>query len=233
MIESGSTRKYLLYAIGEIALVVIGILIALQINNWNQQLNDHALEQKNLIDLRQELMTNRQKVEFQVERRATMKGPLDAYIKKLSEGDVVLDEFMEIHKEKFFSGRINPSFGVFNSIISSGEIKMIRNDSLKYLITEWQDYMGNYVEVEHTIFDGHRAFQDYFIKKFPGEGNQIHRWSSIKLANAFKEVVEDVEYINRLLRVQDHLEVGVRIGNNNVEYIDEMINLIDSEISKQ
>ncbi len=33
---SGSTRKYLLYAIGEIALVVIGILIALQINNWNE-----------------------------------------------------------------------------------------------------------------------------------------------------------------------------------------------------
>jgi hypothetical protein len=37
MIDSGSTRKYLLYAVGEIALVVIGILIALQINNWNEE----------------------------------------------------------------------------------------------------------------------------------------------------------------------------------------------------
>ncbi len=36
MIESGSAQKYALYAIGEIALVVIGILIALQINNWNE-----------------------------------------------------------------------------------------------------------------------------------------------------------------------------------------------------
>jgi len=36
LIESVSTRKYILYAIGEIALVVIGILIALQINNWNE-----------------------------------------------------------------------------------------------------------------------------------------------------------------------------------------------------
>ncbi len=35
-IESGSARKYILYAVGEIALVVIGILIALQINNWNE-----------------------------------------------------------------------------------------------------------------------------------------------------------------------------------------------------
>mgnify|MGYP001308878957 CR=1 FL=1 len=36
MINTGSTKKYLVYAIGEIALVVIGILIALQINNWNE-----------------------------------------------------------------------------------------------------------------------------------------------------------------------------------------------------
>jgi len=37
LIDSGSKRKYLLYALGEIALVVIGILIALQINNWNEK----------------------------------------------------------------------------------------------------------------------------------------------------------------------------------------------------
>ena len=34
--EQNKTGKYLKYAIGEIALVVIGILIALQINNWNE-----------------------------------------------------------------------------------------------------------------------------------------------------------------------------------------------------
>ena len=40
LIVSGSTRKYILYAVGEIALVVIGILIALQVNNWNNQTKD-------------------------------------------------------------------------------------------------------------------------------------------------------------------------------------------------
>ena len=39
--ETGKTGKYIKYAIGEIILVVIGILIALQINNWNQQRADH------------------------------------------------------------------------------------------------------------------------------------------------------------------------------------------------
>ena len=36
LIQSGATSKYAIYAVGEIALVVIGILIALQINNWNE-----------------------------------------------------------------------------------------------------------------------------------------------------------------------------------------------------
>ncbi len=37
MIKENKVTKYFLYAIGEIVLVVIGILIALQINNWNVQ----------------------------------------------------------------------------------------------------------------------------------------------------------------------------------------------------
>ena len=37
LLAENGFRKYLLYAIGEILLVVIGILIALQINNWNEE----------------------------------------------------------------------------------------------------------------------------------------------------------------------------------------------------
>ncbi len=58
LIESQSTRKYLLYAIGEIALVVIGILIALQINNWNEWRKDRDREKKVLIQLSKNLQTN-------------------------------------------------------------------------------------------------------------------------------------------------------------------------------
>ena len=43
LLGSGQANKYLLYAIGEIALVVIGILIAQQINNWNEWKKDWTL----------------------------------------------------------------------------------------------------------------------------------------------------------------------------------------------
>ena len=58
LLEGGATSKYLLYAIGEIALVVIGILIALQINNWNEWRKDRAKEKEVLSDLVENLELN-------------------------------------------------------------------------------------------------------------------------------------------------------------------------------
>lgn len=44
LIDEDNVRKYLLYAIGEIALVMIGILLALQVNNWNEERKQIAAE---------------------------------------------------------------------------------------------------------------------------------------------------------------------------------------------
>ena len=55
LIDSGSVTKYLLYAIGEILLVVIGILIALQVNNWNEAQNSRAYELRTLSEIKMAL----------------------------------------------------------------------------------------------------------------------------------------------------------------------------------
>ena len=57
LMEKNKTGKYLKYAIGEILLVVIGILIAVQINSWNQQRNRIELETVLLEQLRDETIT--------------------------------------------------------------------------------------------------------------------------------------------------------------------------------
>ena len=55
LMSENKTGKYLKYAIGEIILVVIGILIALQINNWNENRKDRKLEKEFLIGLQETL----------------------------------------------------------------------------------------------------------------------------------------------------------------------------------
>uniref|UniRef100_UPI002605531F DUF6090 family protein n=1 Tax=uncultured Eudoraea sp. TaxID=1035614 RepID=UPI002605531F len=49
--RAGKFSKYLLYAVGEILLVVIGILIALQVNNWNEYKKERIQERKILTEL--------------------------------------------------------------------------------------------------------------------------------------------------------------------------------------
>jgi len=56
--ESGKTTKYFKYAIGEIVLVVIGILIALSINNWNQQKNNEAKITSILKEIQSDIVTD-------------------------------------------------------------------------------------------------------------------------------------------------------------------------------
>ncbi len=56
--EKNKTGKYLKYAFGEIVLVMIGILLALQINNWNQQRVQNKEEQVALINLKQDFEYN-------------------------------------------------------------------------------------------------------------------------------------------------------------------------------
>jgi len=58
MLANNKVSKYLLYAIGEIVLVVIGILIALSINNWNEQRKDQIKEKATLYKFLQDLKSD-------------------------------------------------------------------------------------------------------------------------------------------------------------------------------
>jgi len=60
--RAGKFSKYLIYAIGEIILVVIGILIALGINNWNEGNKKDTEEREYLTNLLAEFETNQEEL---------------------------------------------------------------------------------------------------------------------------------------------------------------------------
>jgi hypothetical protein len=64
LLSENKFSKYLIYAIGEIILVVIGILIALQINNWNEDQKNTTIEHQLLTQMKSDLQTNLKDVEF-------------------------------------------------------------------------------------------------------------------------------------------------------------------------
>src|SRR5210317_2044200 len=70
LLMENKTGKYLKYAIGEICLVVVGILIALQINNWNESRKDNLRERAILIQIEEEYRANLAQLEAKMQMRS-------------------------------------------------------------------------------------------------------------------------------------------------------------------
>ena len=82
LVGQKQTAKYLRYAVGEIVLVVVGILIALQINNWNESRRQATREEQFLVAVRGDLRRDRDYIEVVLEN---MEPRLDAYDRQSQE----------------------------------------------------------------------------------------------------------------------------------------------------
>ncbi|WP_411896075.1 DUF6090 family protein [Winogradskyella sp. A2] len=154
--SENKTGKYLKYAIGEIILVVIGILIALQINNWNEQrkskINEKALYSRILIDLQaDEIRINNYINDNKLDKK-TLKQIFQDSHGQLPQDSLI--NFSTLRASRIFDLRIKKNY--------SDYIKDIRNDSIKELIE-------NYFKRETHISDAFelmRNFKEIELKPF-------------------------------------------------------------------
>ncbi len=164
MADNNRPLKYMRYAIGEIVLVVVGILIALQINTWNEERKIKVEEQIILKDLRAEIISNIKSLEDVTNyhrlglKHALILQDYMSYPEKLSEisGDSILRLTYNL------IGKIyHPEKGILNSALTSGQINSIENKNLKYLLASLNDLTLDKMELSNIIFkDG----KDYLFK---------------------------------------------------------------------
>ena len=130
---TGPTLRYVLYAIGEIALVVIGILIALQINSWNQDRVDGKIARAYLVRIQSELIQDtisfRNKINRNLELREEMKNSLKLIYDGIENKEQVIG-IMGIYDEGlnrvFFSNSTT-----YTDLVSTGNLRLIKNVELK------------------------------------------------------------------------------------------------------
>ena len=122
--------KYLRYAVGEIFLVVIGILIALQINNWNQNRIENQVEKRLLKELYENLVYNEQTLKSDIAEEYKSLHSVRQVLKIL-ENRLVYHDSMDYHFGRAqFSPDIVLSTTAFSSIESRG-FDIINSDSLR------------------------------------------------------------------------------------------------------
>ncbi len=140
MLTENKFSKYLLYAIGEIILVVIGILIALAINNSNQNRVIQEKEQTYLNGLRAEFQISKVKLSKLIEvNKSNFHGAkkLLEYIGNKNESPSEI-QFSELLLNTFSSDiSFNPNNSLLSEMISSGSLKDISNTDLRIKLTNW------------------------------------------------------------------------------------------------
>ena len=129
------TGKYFKYAIGEIILVVIGILIALSINNWNEKQKDLEKEQLILKQLHSEYQSNL----AQLDEKILMRNEgLEACAKLLNQIDNPETINEEVLYNSLWQILRDPTFDpIKNDIVGSQNLRLIQNEELVRILSNW------------------------------------------------------------------------------------------------
>ena len=160
LLSEGKTGKYLKYAIGEIVLVVIGILIALSINNWNESRKQSASEKEFITSIKNDLKQDKAFILLIIE---ILEPKIEAYknlngnLTHLYQNDrKSLDSILQIY---FKSQRtFYPISGSYESAVSGNQITAFRNKELIQKIIKLYNSTYNRLIDNGQILDERWAF---------------------------------------------------------------------------
>ena len=230
LLSEGKTGKYLKYAIGEIVLVVIGILIALSINNWNQD-RIYNKERKYLIS---ELLTE---FENNLEHIKSVSSSNQYYISKSDTILELLPSFTFPGDEKKLSELMvgsavvgfftfNPSEGMINSISNTSNFQHINDKSLRRNLLNWSGYVNDVKENENMLFLYKSTLADY-LSSFLIFGNR----KTVRNANIKGGLVTNpLELRNRLRYFRTLKNQFLNETKNLTKKMEEIIELLKQEL---
>ncbi len=145
LLTENKFSKYLIYAFGEIVLVVIGILLALQINNWNEESKNQKEAHKMLLQLKNEFETNNDlidtSIEFQRRRLNAVEGLKYGFEPT---NNLSADSLKALVSDLGSDWKYEPIKNIIESVIASGKINLIQNDSVKNDIRYWGTAINKY-----------------------------------------------------------------------------------------
>jgi len=236
LLSDNKASKYLLYAIGEIVLVVIGILIAIQLNQWRNDSQNYTQRQKILQALKVEFQSNLEQLEnvldFNNKTRLAVK---QSNLLINSDLDTIdTDSLYEPTRNLAYTFSFNPINGALESAISSGEIHLINNERLIELLFSWE-YLVNDSQEEVLRIRNYQSSSTPFLRKY------------IRLREQWKILLQDgkgsAHPSDFIALYQDPLfeDYVIQTGFNAWEYFEELDNmksnnteileLIDEELS--
>ncbi|MGK0413273.1 MAG: hypothetical protein ACJA1B_001476 [Polaribacter sp.] len=184
LLLENKTSKYFKYAIGEIVLVVIGILIALQINNWNENRKALKKEQEIIVSLQQEIhqnITELNKILQSNERYLMQSDSLSSYLAPV---------FNNLQAQKIaIAFEYNPStFDIpeLEQIIASNSNVLIKQ---KYLISDLRNLKSNFNSIKDSQDYLDELWSSQIVDFFISSGLLIGTTQELEITISSKEML--------------------------------------------
>ncbi len=221
--------KYFLYAIGEIALVMIGILLALQVNNWNEQRKDRVTEQKLLIALQEDLLVNINRLNKEILLEQRTINQANKIIKHLDERKPYNPSLDLTFAEAIYSPDITISTSSYESLKFKG-IDIIQRESLQRSIINlfdvvYSNLIAETVRLENQFWPSsvlpmvHKHFRATDIGK-------------IKPIN-YEALMDDTTYKNMVIHRSHFRKLALDVKTNALHDTEELVEMIVVELNKK
>ena len=238
LIMENKTSKYLKYAIGEIVLVVIGILIALQINNWNEKRKERAFELKMLAEVQKSLQSDIKDKQTVVNLyfKATQNS-INELLKMKENPDYPRDSAMVHLQNVEHIGLFFPySDGAFEAIKSSG-LDKISNDEIRNNMVHLYSYSMKSVSIFVNELTRPMMIEKFelFSQIFP---STLHSGTAGKVQNIqtydnFDKVLNTKEFDELLQKANNITESITPRLEQLIKKMIELESLINKEFEKQ
>ena len=239
-IKTDGMKRYLLYAVGEIVLVVAGILIALQLNDWDMHKASEIRELHYLKAIRLDLQMDLKRLaELEAFRIAKKQGNTE--ILHHLEGEPIYDltRLTKLVIQSLKEQTFTPNNNTYLEMVSSGNLNVIQSDSVRLLLLDLEGLnKTNRFYIEHETFDYREyiskpAFNELHISKmfpvFTGE----------KTANQQRITKSDFDHVFSSQAYKNGILVNTITGQTVIELYRNitsrsrlLINLIEKQIGQ-
>ncbi|TAI49230.1 DUF6090 family protein [Flagellimonas allohymeniacidonis] len=141
LLAENKVSRYLVYAIGEIVLVVIGILIALQINNWNEQRKTANERSKLISALKSDAQTTAERLKVSLQMADDINQDLLKILDILNveQESVSMDTLKTYTSAVFQVANFRPAMSAYETALSTGDIGLLKNDTLLDTFIEFKN----------------------------------------------------------------------------------------------
>ena len=190
--KKNKTGKYIKYAFGEIVLVVAGILIALSLNNWNDNRKNILAEKRYVHDLIQDLK-NDDKILNQINIFLESKSTSKTKITPLLRGDFIEIDSIEFHfvNQWAVKNRFTPTTITIDELKNSGNLNIIRDVDLRREIVSLYNGYTNEVFSEELFTQ-----QNVKLVDLAGE----YFWNLLEpTPEEIRKALEDKKFINGII----------------------------------